>query len=246
MFSSYLTIAFRNLRKRETSSWISIAGLAIAISCCIFILLFIFDELQFDRFHVNGDRIYRGVYSNTRTGERAAIMAGVLFPKIMSAVPEFESGCRLTRRTDQPIRIGQRLFTGDLFFADQEILQMMSFPLERGDPGTALKEPFTAVLTDSLAKRYFGQEEPIGRTFIIDDKYEFRVTGILRDIPKHSHIRPEFIASLNSYNTIDPRLLNDIRESGTYFYFLLRRNASPAAAEAKLQKVFESHHGEDT
>src|SRR5271169_558655 len=138
MFRSYLIIAFRNLFRRETSSLISIAGLAIAISCCIFILLFIFDELQFDKFHINGDRIYRVVYCNSRTGEKAAIMAAVLFPTMMSEVPEFETGFRLTRRTDQPIRAGERLFTGELFFADQEMIHMMTFPLERGDPGIVL------------------------------------------------------------------------------------------------------------
>ena len=245
MLRSYLTIAFRNLFKRDTSSLISIAGLALAMSCCIFISLFVFDELQFDRFHEKGDRIYRLLIANSKTGENDALMSAVVFPLIMDEMPEFESGFRLSDMVNEPIKSGRKLFTGEVFFAENEIFHVLSFPLERGDPETALKEPFTAVITDSLARKYFGDGDPVGRTFTLYGKFEFRITGILKDIPQHSHIRPELIASLCSYNTISPEMMSDIRMSGVYFYFLLKPNASPVEAEAKLAKIFEKNYGND-
>jgi putative ABC transport system permease protein len=245
VFKHYLLIAIRTLFKRETSSWISIAGLAIAISCCIFILLFISDELQFDRFHVKADRIYRLIISNHNTGEQAAVMAAVMFPPMMNEIPEFESGFRMTGGLTHPIKSGQKVFTGQVFYADEKILQVMSFPLERGDPAMALKDPFSAVLTDSLARKYFGEADPLGRAFTLNDGHEYKVTGILKEIPRHSHIRPEFIASLSSLNTTEPEMMNDIRNSGTYFYFLLREHASSLAAENKLKMVFERYYGKD-
>ncbi len=245
MVGSYLKLASRNLFKRESSSFLSIAGLALAIASCIFILLFVVDEMQFDGFHVNKERIFRLLTRDRTTGNQTSLMAAVIFPTILSEVPELECGFRLTRSENQKIVFNRKVFTGEVYAADAEIFRVMTFPLERGDPETALKEPFTAVITDSLARKYFGEGDPLGKTFMLDDAHEYRVTGILKEIPRHSHIRPEFITSLSTLNTTEPAMMTDIRMSGTYFYFLLRQNASAPAAESKLMSVFAKYHPGD-
>ena len=124
MLKNYLTIVYRNLFKQRTSSLINIAGLAAAIACCLFILLFIFDELQYDKFNLNKDRIYRVVFQNHQTGDKDAIMPAVLFPSMMSEIPEFENGFRISKWPEVSVANKEKVFSEDVYFADQDIFSL--------------------------------------------------------------------------------------------------------------------------
>lgn len=241
MYLNYLKLALRNLFRQRRFSLINIAGMAIAIACCLFILLYVFDELQYDKFNVNRDKICRVVFQNKITGEKDAIMPAVLFPKMLGEIPEFQTGFRVSKWPKLALKCNNKTFTEDLYFSDKEIFNVMTFPLERGNSQTALKDPFTVVLTKTAAQKYFGSADPVGKTLKVLNKYDFTVTGIMKDIPVHSHIRPELIASLCSFNIIEPRFMNDMTESGTYYYFMLKPNANLDLLKTKMQKVFNEN-----
>ena len=122
MYLNYLKLAIRNLFRQRRFSLINIAGLAIAIACCLFILLYVFDELQYDKFNVNRDKICRVVFQNKNTGEKDAIMPAVLFPKMLSEIPEFETGFRLSKWPKLAISNAKKTFTEDLYFRTMKYL----------------------------------------------------------------------------------------------------------------------------
>ena len=228
--------------KYKTSSFVNITGLGIAITGCVFILLFVFDELKFDQFNEKKDRIYRYMEQSKATGETALIIPACNYPLITNDLPEIESGFRLMKLEKQVVGIGTKRFLEDIYFADNEILTVFTFPLLKGDSKTALKEPFSLVLTETLANTYFGNEDPIGKTITLDNTDEYKVTGVLKDIPAASHINPSAIASISTYNTTQPSLMNDWHISSCYFYFLLKPNISKELFLKKLTaRVYEKY-----
>jgi putative ABC transport system permease protein len=136
-------------------------------------------------------------------------------------------------------------FIENLYYADEDIFSVLTFPLERGDPKTALKDPFSIVITPSIAKKYFSDVNPVGKILTYENKYDFMVTGILKEIPQHSHIRPSLIASINTLNTLEPYLMTDDRASGAYFYFTLKNNTSKSSIESKVKKIFDDAYGKE-
>ena len=242
MLTNYLKIFFRNMFKYKTSSIVNIAGLGIAITGCVFILLFVFDELKFDQFNVKKDRIYRYMEQSKATGETALIIPACNYPMITNELPEIESGFRLMKLDKQVVGIGTKRFLEDIYFADNEILNVFTFPLLKGDPKTALKEPFSLLLTETLAKTYFGNEDPVGKTITLDNTENYKITGVLKDIPAASHINPSAIASISTFNTTRPSLMNDWHISSCYFYFLVKPNISKGLFLKKLTaKVYEKY-----
>ena len=245
MLKNYLTVIHRNLFKQKTSSLINIAGMAIAIASCLFILLYVFDELQFDKFNKNEEMICRLVFRSARTGKESSLMPAVLFPKIINEIPEIEKGFRIAERRKSGLSYKDRVFAEDVYFADQDIFSVLTFPLLRGNSSDVLREPFSIVITPEIAKKYFGNTNPIGKVLRFNNKYDFTVTGILNEVPQHSSLRPSIIASMNSMNTIDPRFLTDMDEEGSYFYFLLNRNAFTGAMQNELKKILNEQYGKD-
>ena len=246
MLKNYLTIIYRNLFKQRTSSLINITGMAIAIAGCLFILLFIFDELQFDQFNTKKDRVYRLVFQNKDSGETSSLMPAALYPIIMNEIPEFEDGFRISRWMSVAVQSNQNVFSENVFFADQELFNVLTFSLQRGELDKILKNPFSIIITPTIAKKYFGNSNPIGKKLKFSNKLEFKVTGILKEVPQHSSLRPNLIASINSLKTIEPEFFTDMRMSGAYFYFLLNKNASIKLVNNKLEKIFKEQFGKDS
>ena len=242
MLKNYLKIFLRNMFKYRTSSVVNIAGLGIAIAGCVFILLFVFDELKFDQFHENKNRIYRYMEQSKTTGETSLIIPACNFPIITNNLPEIESGFRLMRSGQKVVAIGTKRFLEDIYFADNEILSVFTYPLLKGDAKTALKEPFSMVITEAMAKIYFGADDPIGKTINIENKYDYKITGVLNDIPATSHINPSIIASIVTLKTIQPSLMEDWHISSCFFYFLVKKNISKELFETKLtERVYEKY-----
>ncbi len=245
MLTNYLKIFFRNFFKYKTSSIVNITGLGIAIAGCVFILLFVFDELKFDKFNEKKDRIYRYMEQSKTTGETALIIPACNYPLITNDLPEIESGFRLTKSGQQVVEIGTKRFLEDIYFADKEILNVLTLPLLKGDSKTALKEPFSLTLTESLAKTYFGNEDPVGKTIRLDNENDYKVTAIMKDIPAASHINPAVIASISTLNITQPSLMKDWHISSCYFYFLVKPNISKELFLKKLTaKVYEKYGAE--
>jgi predicted permease len=194
MLKNHIKIAIRNLTKHKGYSIINIAGLTIGMACCILILFWVQDELSFDRFHKNADSIYRVIqdinfadHSTTWT-----ITQGPLGPSLKEDFPEIVNFTRVTGRRFR-LTYGDNSFDEILGMADGSIFEMFTFPLIEGDPKTALKDPYSIVLTKKMAIKYFGEENPIGRVLKADNRYDFLVTGILKEFPNNSHFRYDFL-----------------------------------------------------
>jgi len=196
MFKNYLKIALRNLKRHKGYSFINIAGLAIGMACCILILLWVQDELSYDRFHENGKDIYRIMSYGTRY-----MIEGIdgtpapLAPAVKEEVPGIVNYARFSDIPKLVFKYGDKVFyeTRGLI-ADPSIFEIFTFPFAQGDPKTALSEPLDIVITETMAKKYFGNENPVGKTMEIEGRLA-AVTGVIQDIPHNSHIQFDFLSS---------------------------------------------------
>jgi putative ABC transport system permease protein len=210
MFKNYLKIAFRNIKKHMGYSMINVAGLAIGMACCILILLFVFDELSYDKFNENHDRIYRvtrkwfnadGVV-NLHLGHVAPPVAPLLkndFPEIVHAV-------RLIGVEGLLVGTGTAFYEEPrFFFAEEDVFHVFTLDMIAGDPETALNDPFCVVITDEMAERYFGSEDPMGKSVTIQasgQKADMKVTGVIKQIPHNSHFHADFLGSFKTYEAV--------------------------------------------
>jgi putative ABC transport system permease protein len=232
MLGNYLKIALRNMKRHKGYTFINIAGLAVGIACTIFILLWVRDELSFDRFHENADQIYRVVFSTSEDGSptnaNGAFGVGPALKRDFAEVTEI---VRL-RKMGQGVKryVGykdKKYYELRFFFSEPTIFTVFDFPLVKGDPDKALDEPNSIVLTEEVARKYFGNEDPMGKIIEADPYNDgelmlFRVTGIAKNVPRNSHFHFDFLAS---YST----LKEDTDEfSGFYqhFTYVLLRDRS--------------------
>ena len=210
MFKNYLKIAYRNTKKHMGYSLINVAGLAIGMACFILILLFVFDELSYDKFHEKHDRIYRvtrkwfnedGVV-NLHLGHVAPPIAPLLkndFPEIIHAVRLIGIGRLLVGKNS--VFYEEPRF----FFAEEDLFQVFTFDMVAGDPETALREPFSIVITEEMAERYFGTEDPIGKSLTIQassQKADMKVTGVIKPLSHNSHFHADFLGSFKTYEAV--------------------------------------------
>jgi len=246
MFKNYLKIAFRNLVKHKAYSFINITGLAMGMACIILIFLYVQDEFKYDKYHQKGDRIYRLVNKATQVDYASAIQPAIQLPYLQNEFPEIEKAIRIIDYGDCVISSGDKRFVdGKFMFADPDIFAIFSFPFVMGEPDKALANPFSLVLTEKAAKKYFGDENPMGATLKVDNEYDFTVTGVLKDIPYYSHFRFNFLASFSSYKDVDSYMLENWYASGTYQYLLLREHVDKAMLESKFPAFLEKHRGSE-
>jgi putative ABC transport system permease protein len=252
MFASYFKIMLRNFNRQKLYGLINMAGLAVGLTGCILIILFIRYELSFDRFHENADEIYRVVqrnpgqvyqgtdwYNNTPGPLKAALAAD--FPEIVRST-------RVLSMWKPRIMNRGLLQREDRFFVvDPEFLEMFTFPLAAGDPRTALSEPFALVLTEDAAKRYFGWQDPLGQVLNVDGLHDFKITGIVRNPPASSHFHFDFLASFPSWSAMRPkRFVESWGYSPYKTYIQLPHGRKPADLDAKLPAFARRHQAGGT
>ena len=244
MLKNYVKIALRNLLKSKGYTFINVAGLAVGLACCLLILLFVRDELGYDRHHEKADQIYR-ITLEALLGEQEingpispAPMAQALvndYPEIVQATRLFDfSGETFVRYEDK------RFVEERFFFGDSTVFDVFTFPLLRGDPETALLEPNTVVLTESTARKYFGEDDPMGQTIRVDEQDDYEVTGVMADVPENSHFHFDFLGSLGTLgNSRSPMWVsNNFRT-----YFILAEGHHAEDLEAKFPAMVEKYAG---
>ena len=241
MFSHYLTIAVRNLVKYKSYALNNILGLSIGFACAISILLYVQNELSYDRYHEKADRIYRIVEgSDVKTQP-------LLGPALKEEFPEVEHFLRIQGTAGiWLMAYGDKVFyETDVAWADETLFDLFSFKLLSGNPDTALKDPFSVVITRSTARKMFGDEDPMGKVIVADNGFaDLRVTGVMEDIPDNSHFKMDYYVSLSTSPLVgNPRAL--IRWSVRYFYtYLLLTEGYPVALlEDKLPAFVDKHMG---
>src|SRR5664279_1692339 len=205
MLKSYVQIAFRNFIKNGLSSVIIVLGLSIGLCSCLLIGLYIRSELNYDRFQVNGDRIFRVImdysFNGSPESKKGNFTSMKVAPVTKKNFPEVREAIRMDK---YPTVIRDRdklLNEQNFFYADSGFFRVFSFPLLKGNPSTALNAPNQMIITESTAKRYFGKEDPMGKMLNLDtDNKPYRVTGVVADCPTNSQIKFDFLASFISYN----------------------------------------------
>ena len=197
MFKNYLTVAFRNLKRHKIYSVINILGLSVGMACCFLILLFVMDELRYDKHHPHIDRTFRVVVEDQNNGVMTlnATTPGALAPALEKHFSEVDQVVRFYSGKG-PVRVGDVRFHESRFFmADPNVFDVFALELVQGDPQRVLAEPNTVVLSESMARKYFGDENPIGQTLQQWNRFEYRVTGILKDPTYKAHFHADFLAS---------------------------------------------------
>ncbi|HEY5826553.1 MAG TPA: ABC transporter permease [Cyclobacteriaceae bacterium] len=203
MLKNYVVVTIRNLFKNKTYSFINIAGLSIGITCSLLILLWVFDELSYDRFHPKADRLYQ-VWINAHFDGKVNSWTSVPFPTSEGLKTESSYIARTVSTDwggDHLLTVGDQRITKRGFFAGEEFLNMFEFPLVFGDPKQVLTEPYTIVISEGTAKALFGDADPINQIIRVDNKDEVKVVGILKDVPKNSSFEFDFLLPWKLYET---------------------------------------------
>ena len=229
MLKNYLTTAIRHLLRHKGYSLINILGLAIGMACALLIGLYIQDELSYDRYHTNANQIYRVVR------ETNAKTPPALAPALQHAFPEIRHTIRL-----QPpagiwmMRHQDRVFYEDrVYWTDDTLFDIFSFSLIQGNPETALKEPYSMVITEDTADRYFGKADAIGRIIRADDSWDFTVTGVVENLPSQSHFQADFFVSWLP-DARDAERLRSWTRHAVYTYILLPGDYPASTLEQRL------------
>jgi putative ABC transport system permease protein len=250
MFRNYLKITFRNLRKHAGYSAIIILGLAVGLALFILAVLYTDVHLRFDRFHDDADRIYALVRSYSTTGgseyHTMKIHAPIL-PMMKAEFPEIEDATRFFHESTRIIRRDERKFyEARVWYADPDFFSFFSFYLLSGDPGTVLATPNSVVITEAMALKYFGAEDPVGQTLTINRNgiTELMVTGVCRDVPVNSSLEFDFLVSSQTFDWLEN---SDVECTA---FFKLARGSDPLTLEDKLPAFVEfrlpdlQNHGE--
>ena len=202
MFANFLKVSIRNIIRQRAYAMINVAGLSVGIACSILILVFILHETRYDRFHDNADRVYR-LYVDGKMMDQEMLSAWTPVPAgpaFQEEIPEIELATRLDWTPNVLMKKGEDTYLEDgLIFVDSTFFSIFSFPLLRGDPERVLNEPNTIVISEEMALKYFGEEDPVGKSMqIFSGENEYMVTGIMGSIPDQSHLEFDFAAAYTS------------------------------------------------
>jgi putative ABC transport system permease protein len=238
MLKNYFKIALRNLLKNKVFSFINILGLSVGMASAILILLWIRHEVNYDQFHEKKDRIYEAWNKDTFSGK---LHCWNTTPKVFARTverdfPEIEQATRVSWPRNYLFSIGEKRLTVQGNFVDSNFLNMFSFPLLKGNPNNVLKDMYNIVLTEKCAKNLFGNEEPMGKVIRLNDKDNFTVTGILKDLPNNTRFKFEYILPwAYARKTGDDD--DDWGNNSTRNYVLLKPNATLASLAPKLRFI---------
>jgi len=241
MFSNYFKTAFRNLWRNKVFSIINITGLSVGLACCMLIFLYAKDELSFDRFHENANRIYhltadfKSPDGNVNKTSSSGMMPG---PNFTAQVPEIETFVRVSS-ANFTIRQATEVFDQEALYADSNFFSVFSFPMLEGNPETALKDLHSVVLSEEVAEKYFGRQKALGKflDLKINDTFRaFVVTGVTKRSPQNSSIKIKMMLPMRFAQTLD-----DDKQWFNFFlntFFVLKPGTDPKVAEAKIAKAF--------
>lgn len=252
MLKNYLKIAYRNLLKNKVFSLINIAGFSLGFIAAIFIALYVVDELSFDAFHTHANRIYRVTETvSDETGKREVVgVATQIAPSSVESLPKVEQATRLT--IQGRLTLGYEEFRDfeEAWFVDATFFELFDFQFIAGNPETALDEPNSLVLTQTLAKKYFGDKSPLGKSMYANwFGTEAKVTGIIEDFPSNSHLNPSLLFSTSTILSVNEEAKewaeNDWSSNGFNTFLLLAPDAQPDNIADQLTALANEHRPAD-
>jgi len=249
MIKNYIKIAWRNLLKNKAYTAINIGGLAIGMACFLLIALYIQNELSYDRYHAKGDNIYRVIHHRNAEDTETWVWGNApIGPALKSDFPEIVEKVQFSGRSDILLTYEKNSFQeSECFYVDASVFDVFSWPLIYGDPKTALEGPYSMVLTERTAKKYFGDQNPVGKTIdgiggrASDGVYT--VTGVMADVPSNSHFNFDVLMSMSSFFQSRPEIFEWWGYVDFYTYLLVSDNFDVQAFQAKTPAFLEKHLG---
>jgi putative ABC transport system permease protein len=244
MLMNHLKTAFRHHRKQKTYFLINLAGLAIGMAACLFIMLWVQDEISYDSCHKRLNDISFVVQYSTDAPDRAgSSVPAPLIPELKATRPEIEHAARYLEARRRLFAVGdQTAYETEGAFADPELFDIFTFPSLANDPKAALKDLNTIVLTESLARRYFGAADAVGKTIKLENQYVFTVGAVLKDIPRNSTVRFDYVLPFENFGRFDRvELTNWGRYEGYTGFVTLKGNAQPGSFSARIRDTLQLH-----
>ncbi len=255
MFGNYLKVAIRNSFRHKGYTAINVLGLAVGLACSFLILLYVLEETGYDRNHTDRSHIYRVITTENKFSIESPSSPYPMAPVLVQEYPEVEQAARIRRVSCEVSYEGSYTYERDCWSADPAIFSILTLPLVRGDASTALSEPSSVVLSETLAKKYFKQDDPVGKVLTVlchGTEHQLRVTGVMEDTPRQTTFRANMIVSLDiaaafldqifANAGISPRESWGTNSYGTYL--LLAEGSDAAAVEARLEYLEEKYFEE--
>jgi putative ABC transport system permease protein len=246
MLIYYFKSAIRIMTSQRFYSILNVAGLSIGITACILVTLYVKHDLSYDTYHKNAEEIYRIEFSITHDGitNHLAQSQALLGPTLKNEYPEIKKLTRIYFSNRSLVKTGDKSNYEDrIVYADSAFFEIFSYQAVDGDITLFLKKPNSIILTESTAKKYFGKENPMGKTIEIDNQYSFEVTGVIQDVPVKSHFKFDFIAT---YSSLDKQPVAGYFPQwgatfGSYTYMLVDKGFDPLSFEKKTENFFSTH-----
>ncbi len=237
MIKNYLKVALRNIRRYKGYSFINIAGLAIGLACCLLITIWVLDELSYDKFHENAANLYRVEEDQHYSGRifYVYVTPYPLGPALKTEIPEIVDATRVVWPGGILFKYADNTFFEDNGRAvDPSFLKMFTFPLIRGDENTALDSPYSLLLAENLAKKYFGEDDPIGKVVTLNNQHEFTVRGVFENIPHNSYLQFDFLIPYEILKNSGQTREEDFGTNSIYTFVQLPDSTPPEQANQKI------------
>jgi putative ABC transport system permease protein len=243
MLKNYLRIAVRNLAKYKFISFINIFGLTVGLTCCLLILTYILHETSYDKYNRQADRIYRVTRSFNNKDGIVSLHLGAVAPPfgplLQNDFPDIQKTTRLLPMGNAPMRYEDKIFNEkELFCADTNFFSMFDVPVLKGNPQTALADPFSILLTPDVARKYFGDKDPMGKVIRMNNQFNLKVTGIFQPFPSAAHMHPNVLISFSTLKDSaiygENNLMTNWGNNAFYTYLLLPEHYPAKSLEAQF------------
>jgi putative ABC transport system permease protein len=245
LIRNHLKIAFRNLLRHKVFSFINIAGLAVSMAACILIIRYVHYEMTYESSNRNAESVYRiqvNRYQNSELQFKSARSYPGLFRLINNSIPEVKYSTRLYPE-DCLFKYGDKKISGQaVLWVDDPFLKIFDIELIKKTSSEPLKNTYTTVITETAAKRFFGSENPIGKTIILNEGVPFIVNGVCKDYPANTHFKFDFLLNMNTIGALDGYdIINTVYYNWAYNYIMLKPGADPKQVENKLAGIINTH-----
>ena len=250
MIKNYFKIAWRNLRRYKFISFINLFGLTVGLTCCLLILTYILNELSYDRYNKDADQVYRITRTFYNGNGEPTLKLSTIAPPfgyyMPAEFPEIQKMTRLLNNGSTPMRYKDKLINQpDVYFADQNLFDVFTVKVLKGDPKTALSDPFSVMMTEETAKKYFGDEDPMNKVLRAYNKFDIKVTGIYKAFPPNAHLHPDILVSFNTLKDSAVYGAQNLRtnwgNNSFFTYVKLPKNYDIKKMEARFPAFLDEH-----
>lgn len=250
MIQNYFKMAWRNLMKHKFISFINLFGLTMGLACCLLISLYIIHETSYDGYHSKANRIYRVTRSFNNPDGVVTLKLGTVAPPfgplLKNDFPDIQQVTRLLPNGKTPVKYEDKLFSeSQLFFADENLFDVFDVDVVKGNPRKALTDPFTVMLSEKIAEKYFGKEEPMNKMIRFNNQFNLKVSGIFKSFPSNSHLHPEIMVSFNTLKDSavygEKQLQTNYGNNSFFTYFLVPENYPVKNIEAQFPAFIDKH-----